>query len=65
MQYIFRTELQHAQLFFLNFGILPENRIFDMFLGNEDTLPNAKSSSVLPWLAPVINQNAKQQLALS
>lgn len=49
----------------LNFGILPENRIFDMFLGNEDTLPNAKSSSVLPWLVPVINQNAKQQLALS
>lgn len=40
------------------------NRTIGMLLGNGDSLPNAKSSSVLPWLAPVINQNAEQQLAL-
>jgi len=35
-----------------------------MLLGSGDSLPNAKSSSVIPWLALVINQNAEQQLAL-
>lgn len=42
----------------------PGNRPIGMLLRNGDSLPNAKSSSVLPWLAPVINQNAEQQLAL-
>lgn len=35
-----------------------------MWLRNGDSLPNAKPSSVLPWLETVINQNAEQQLAL-
>lgn len=35
-----------------------------MLLGNEDSLPNATSSYVLPWLVPAINQNAEHQLAL-
>lgn len=35
-----------------------------MLLRNRDSQPNAKSSSVLLWLVPAINQNAEQQLAL-
>lgn len=48
----------------LELGFSPGNRTIGMLLGNGDSLPNAKSSSVLPWLEPVINQNAEQQLAL-
>lgn len=48
----------------LNLGFSPGSRTIGMLLGNGDSLPNAKSSSVIPWLAPVINQNAEQQLAL-
>lgn len=48
----------------LDLGFSPGNRTTGMLLGNRDSLPNAKSSSVLSWHAPGINQNAEQQLAL-
>lgn len=46
----------------LNLGFSPGT--IGMWLWNVDSLPNAKPSSVLPWLETVINQNAEQQLAL-
>lgn len=48
----------------LNLGFSPGNGTIGMLLRNGDSLPNAKSSSVVSWLASVINQNAGQQLAL-